>query len=62
MPAERVEAAFAVFRERDIAAWAAPARLHGGDRRAATAPHDLWVAADRLDEAQDVVMRVLREG
>ena len=60
LPAERVDAALAALRARDIPAWAAPARLPGIDHRSADAPHDLWVASDRFDEAQDVVMRVGR--
>ena len=60
LPAERVDAVLESFRERDIAAWAAPARLPQVDRRSAAAPHDLWVASARLDEAQDLVMRLLR--
>ncbi|MGT2426506.1 hypothetical protein [Amnibacterium kyonggiense] len=58
LPAGRVDAALAALRAAGIAAWAAPARLPGGDRRAA-GPQDLWTAADRADDAQDVVMRVL---
>lgn len=61
LPAERVDAVLESFRELDIAAWAAPARLPGIDPRSGDAPHDLWVASDRLDEAQDVVMRLRRE-
>jgi hypothetical protein len=60
LPAERVDAVLASFRERDIAAWVAPARLPGVDHRSPDVPHDLWVASARLDEAQDVVMRMLR--
>ncbi|MBW4041980.1 MAG: hypothetical protein HIU86_07600 [Acidobacteria bacterium] len=60
VPAERVEPALAALREHDIAAWAAAARLPGVDHRSAEAPHDLWVAADRLDEAQDLLMWVAR--
>lgn len=60
LAAEHVDAALVALRDRDIAAWVAPARLPGVDRRAADAPHDLWVASDRFDEGQDVVMRLLR--
>jgi hypothetical protein len=60
VPAERVDAVLESFRERDIAAWAAPARLPDVDRRSTGGPHDLWVASARLDEAQDLVMRMLR--
>ena len=62
VPAERVDTVLTELRGRDIAAWAAPARLPGVDRRSVDAPHDLWVVADRFDEAQDVVMRMLRAG
>jgi hypothetical protein len=60
LPADRVDAVLESFRERDVPAWAAPARLPGTDHRSTHAPHDLWVASSRLDEAQDVVMRMLR--
>lgn len=60
LPRDRVDAVMAALLEEGIAAWAAPARLPGADRRAA-GPHDLWTAADRADDAQDVVMRVLAE-
>lgn len=58
LPADRVAAVLAALGAESIAAWTAPARLPGADRRAA-GPHDLWTAADRADDAQDVVMRVL---
>jgi hypothetical protein len=61
LPAERVDAVLAALRDHDIAAWVAPARLPGVDHRAADAPHDLWVASTRSDDALDVVMRALRE-
>jgi hypothetical protein len=57
LPPERVDAVLAALHEHDIPAWAAPARIPGVDRR--SAPCDLWVAADRSDEALDVVMRLL---
>ncbi|GAA2752834.1 hypothetical protein [Amnibacterium kyonggiense] len=60
LPADRVDATMAALLAEGIAAWAAPVRLPGRDRRA-TGPHDLWTAADRADDAQDVVMRVLAE-
>ncbi len=59
LPAEQVDAVLEALREEDIPAWVAPARLPGVDHRAAAAPHDLWIGADRSDAAQDVVMRVL---
>jgi hypothetical protein len=59
LPADRVDAALDAFRSRDIPAWSAAARLPGVDRRAATAPHDVWVASDRVDEAGDVLIRLL---
>jgi hypothetical protein len=59
LPAASVDAVLESLRERDVAAWVAPAVLPRVDRRDPAAPHDLWVAADRADEAQDVVMRVL---
>ena len=62
LPAERVDAVLAALRERDIPAWVAPARIPGVDHRSADAPHDLWAAADRSDEALDVVVRLGRPG
>ena len=59
LPAGRVDAVLAALRECDIPAWVAPARIPGVDHRSADAPHDLWVAADRSDEALDEVMRLL---
>jgi hypothetical protein len=60
LPAAVVDDVLAALRLEGVAAWVAPARLPAVDHRSADAPHDLWVASDRLDEAQDVVMRVLR--
>jgi hypothetical protein len=56
---DRVDAALAALAEDDIAAWAAAVR--GPTGAGADHPHDLWVGSLRLDDAQDVVMRVLAE-
>jgi hypothetical protein len=56
LPVDRVDAALAALEDEDIPAWAAPARTA---ERVADDQHDLWVASGRLDEGQDVLMRVL---
>lgn len=53
VPGGKVDAALTALAEADIAAWAAPVR--GAEAEA----HDLAVASARLDDAQDVLMRVL---
>jgi hypothetical protein len=56
---DRVDAVLVALAQADIAAWAAAVRGSAGP--AADRPHDLWVGSLRLDDAQDVVMRVLAE-
>jgi len=59
LPADRVDAALAALRDDGIPAWAASA----GERSAAAPPPDvpfrLWTASGQLDDAQDVLLRVL---
>ena len=57
LASDRVDAVLAALAEADIAAWVAEVR--GASAPAGDRPHDLWVGSLRLDDAQDVVMRVL---
>lgn len=54
---DRVEDVLVALAQRDIAAWAAPMRRPPQAGR--PLQHDLSVASLRLDDAQDVLMRVL---
>lgn len=62
LPADRIEPVLRALADRGIPAWSAAARARaGGSGPVEGRPHDLWVASAQLDEAQDVVMRVLAD-
>lgn len=58
LPADRVDAVLAALAALDIAGWVAAVRAPGLPRDD-DGPHDLWVGSAGLDDAQEVVMRVL---
>jgi hypothetical protein len=60
LPADQAEQALAALAAADIPAWTAP---EGRDRRsrqpAADRKQDVWVASAQVDDAQEVVRRLL---
>ena len=62
LPGDRVDAVLDALRAADIPAWAAVARRsRPAGSPAAGRSHDLWVASVQVDEAQDVVLRMLAD-